>query len=79
MFTPIDPAACPRREHFSDYRNVLPRDYGVTVRPDVTRFRAIVTHPADGWHTAELFRNLQARPHTVTLTLEGSFPAPVQP
>ncbi len=43
MFTPIDLATWPRREHFHYYRNILPCGYSVTVRLDVTRFTAMLT------------------------------------
>lgn len=42
MFTPIDLATWPRREHFNYYRTILPVGYTVTVRLDVTRFRAML-------------------------------------
>lgn len=42
MFTPIDLATWPRREHFHYYRNILPCGYSVTVRLDVTRFTAML-------------------------------------
>lgn len=42
MFTPIDLATWPRREHFQYYRNLVPVGYAVTVRLDVTRFRAML-------------------------------------
>ena len=41
MFTPIDLASWPRREHFHYYRNILPCGYAVTVSLDVTRLRAV--------------------------------------
>ena len=44
MFTPIDPNTWPRRDHFNYYRNILPVGYTVTVRLDVTRFRAMLAH-----------------------------------
>ena len=43
MFTPIDLETWPRREHFDYYRSLLPVGYTVTVRVDVTRFRAMLT------------------------------------
>lgn len=42
MFTPIDLRTWPRQEHFNYYRNILPVGYSVTVRLDVTRFRAML-------------------------------------
>lgn len=42
MFTPIDLETWPRREHFDYYRSLLPVGYSVTVRIDVTRFRAML-------------------------------------
>ena len=42
MFTPIDKETWPRREHFDYYRSLLPVGYCVTVRLDVTRFRAML-------------------------------------
>lgn len=42
MFTPIDLATWPRREHFNYYRKILPIGYSVTVRLDVTRFRTML-------------------------------------
>ena len=42
MFTPIDPNTWPRRDHFHYYRSILPVGYTVTVRLDVTRFRAML-------------------------------------
>lgn len=42
MFTPIDQSAWPRQDHFNYYRNILPVGYTVTVRLDVTRFRAML-------------------------------------
>ncbi len=42
MFTPLDKETWPRREHFEYYRSFLPCGYSVTVRLDVTRFRAMV-------------------------------------
>lgn len=42
MFTPIDLNTWPRREHFHYYRNILPVGYSMTVRLDVTKFRAMV-------------------------------------
>ena len=42
MFTPIDKDTWPRREHFDYYRSFLPCGYCVTVRLDVTRFRAML-------------------------------------
>lgn len=42
MFTPIDQATWARKEHFQYYRNTLPCGYSVTVRLDITRFRAML-------------------------------------
>ena len=42
MFTPIDLATWPRREHFHYYRNILPVGYTMNVRLDVTRFQAML-------------------------------------
>ena len=42
MFTPIDLNTWPRREHFDYYRSFLPCGYCVTVRLDVTAFRAML-------------------------------------
>lgn len=42
MFTPIDLATWPRREHFNYYRNILPVGYTMNVRLDVTRFKAML-------------------------------------
>ena len=42
MFTPIDKETWPRREHFDYYRSFLPCGYCVTVRLDVTEFRAML-------------------------------------
>lgn len=42
MFTPIDLATWPRREHFSYYRNLLLCGNSITVRLDVTRFRQML-------------------------------------
>ena len=55
MFTPIDLATWPRREHFHYYRNLLPCGYSVTVRLDVTRFTAMLAekglkfYPSFSW------------------------------
>lgn len=42
MFTAIDLNTWPRRDHFNYYRNILPVGYSITVRLDVTRFRAML-------------------------------------
>lgn len=42
MFTPIDLASWPRRDHFRYYREVLPVSYAVTVPLDVTAFRKML-------------------------------------
>ena len=42
MFTPIEKASWPRRDHFDYYRDLLPCGYSVTVRLDVTRFFAML-------------------------------------
>ncbi len=42
MFHPIDLSTWARRKHFDYFRNTLPCSYAITVRLDITRFRAML-------------------------------------